>query len=68
MNLTGDPQGIEALHALKTTNKDYLRFLLQEARTVMERRVDFKAADGTKYRLEFVPEETKLVVTRLPGA
>lgn len=53
MNLAGDPGGLAALHEMKENNRDYLKFLLQEAKTVFEHHVDFKAKDGTAYRLVF---------------
>jgi len=64
MNLVGDELGIQALHAMKEANREYLRFLMQEARTVHERQVDFKAADGTKFRLSYVDAEGRFVVSR----
>lgn len=64
MQLTGDPDGIAALHELKTGNKEYLRFLIQEARTVFERAVDFKAKDGTAFRLVFDPAAGGFSVVR----
>lgn len=66
MQLVGDPAGLAALQEMKNTQRDYLRFLIQEARTVFERRVDFKGSDGTAFRLTFVPTEGQLVVSRLP--
>ncbi|MEW6775155.1 MAG: hypothetical protein AB1405_02575 [Bdellovibrionota bacterium] len=51
MELTGDPQGIEALKKIKDTNATYLKFLLQEVQTSFEGTVPFKAADGTEYKL-----------------
>ena len=68
MNMIGDEGGIAALHELKESNKDYLKFLIQEARTVFERRVDFKGKDGTTYRLTWEPAEQKLVVSRKDAA
>ncbi len=65
MNMVGDEAGIAVLHDMKTSNKDYLKFLIQEARTVFERRVDFKGKDGVQYRLTWEPAEQKLVVSRI---
>ncbi|HTO97096.1 MAG TPA: hypothetical protein VMK66_08660 [Myxococcales bacterium] len=53
MNLTGDPDGLAALKSMQEGNRDYLKFLIQEARTVFEHQVDFKAADGSQFRLHF---------------
>jgi len=64
MNLVGDEGGIAALQEMKTSNKDYLKFMIQEARTVFERHVDFKGGDGVAYRLAWVAAEQKFVVSR----
>ena len=53
MNLTGDADGLAALKSFQEGNRDYLKFLIQEARTVFEHQVDFKAADGALFRLHF---------------
>ena len=53
MNLTGDPEGLAALKLLQEGNREYLKFLIQEARTVFEHLVDFKSADGAQFRLVF---------------
>ncbi len=53
MNLTGDPEGLAALKALQEGNRDYLKFLIQEARSVFEHHVDFKNAAGAQFRLTF---------------
>ena len=53
MNLTGDPAGLAALKTMQESNRDYLKFLIQEARSVFEHHVDFKAADGAQFRLFF---------------
>jgi hypothetical protein len=53
MNLTGDPEGLAALKSFQEGNRDYLKFLIQEARTVFEHQVDFKSPDGAQFRLHF---------------
>lgn len=64
MNLTGDEHGIAVLHEMSKSSKDYLKFLIQEARTVFERAVDFKSKDGVTYRLSWLAQEQKFVVAR----
>jgi hypothetical protein len=64
MNLVGDANGIAALQELKESSKDYLKFLLQEARTGFERAAEFKSKDGVAYRLSWVAAEQKYVVSR----
>jgi len=53
MNLTGDPEGLAVLKAFQEGNRDYLKFLIQEARTVFEHQVDFKDSSGAQFRLHF---------------
>ena len=53
MNLTGDPEGLAALKSFQEGNREYLKFLIQEARTVFEHLVDFKSPDGGQFRLHF---------------
>ena len=53
MNLTGDPAGLAALKAMQEGNREYLKFLIQEAKSVFEHHVDFKAADGAQFRLVY---------------
>ena len=65
MNLVGDEAGIAVLHDMKESNKDYLKFLIQEARTVFENRVDFKSKEGAVFRMTWVPKEQKFVITRV---
>ncbi|HUJ25400.1 MAG TPA: hypothetical protein VLW85_05245 [Myxococcales bacterium] len=56
MNLSGDAAGLAALKAMQETNREYLKFLIHEARSVFEHHVDFKAADGAQFRLSFDPK------------
>ncbi len=51
MKLTGDPDGLAALKSFQEGNRDYLKFLIQEATSVFEHHVDFKGLDGTPFRL-----------------
>lgn len=67
MNLTGDPDGLAALKALQEGNREYLKFLIQEARTIFEHQVDFKAADGTPFRLSFDLKTGAFSVARKQG-
>jgi hypothetical protein len=53
MNLSGDADGLAALKALQEKNRDYLKFLITEAKTVFEHHVDFKAESGAQFRLKF---------------
>ena len=51
MKLTGDADGLAVLKSFQEGNRDYLKFLLQEATSVFEHHVDFKGPDGTQFRL-----------------
>jgi len=66
MKLTGDERGIEVLKAMHANNNDYLKFLLQEAKTVFGNIVDFKSSDGKEsFRLHFDPATGELKVEKL---
>src|SRR5258708_11466877 len=51
MNLTGDAAGLAVLKSFQEGNRDYLKFLIQEAKSVFEHHADFKGPDGAQYRL-----------------
>ena len=53
MNLTGDPAGLAALKAMQEGNREYLKFLIQEAKSVFEHHVDFKGEGGAAFRLVY---------------
>ena len=53
MNLTGDPAGLAVLKSFQEGNREYLKFLIQEAKSVFEHHVDFKGQDGAQFRLIF---------------
>jgi hypothetical protein len=66
MMLRGDPDGLAALKALQEHNRDYLKFLIQEAKTVFEHHVDFKAEGGVKFRLVFDMKTGGFTVEKKP--
>ena len=45
MKFTGDPDGIAALKRIKETRLEYLKYLLQEARTNFDHTTTFKDGD-----------------------
>ncbi len=66
MHLEGDQEGIAVLKAMSSDNKEFLKFLIQEAKTVFEHYADFKSKDGAhKYRLAFDPHTSKFLVSKL---
>ena len=67
MNLTGDPAGLAALKAMQEGNREYLKFLIQEAKSVFEHHVDFKAADGTQFRMKYDVKTGAFTVDKKPA-
>jgi hypothetical protein len=67
VNLTGDPAGLAVLKSMQEGNRDYLKFLIQEAKTVFEHHVDFKGADGAKFRLFYDVMTGAFRVDKKPG-
>ncbi|MBN2499095.1 MAG: hypothetical protein JXR96_31190 [Deltaproteobacteria bacterium] len=53
MNLVGDPIGLQELKKMKNERKDFLRFLITEAKTSFSRSAQFKGADGREWRLTY---------------
>ncbi|RME20547.1 MAG: hypothetical protein D6806_16160 [Deltaproteobacteria bacterium] len=62
MNLTGHPEGLEELKKIKEQRKDFLRFLITEAKTSFERRAEFKGSDGRKWFLYYDAQADQLRV------
>jgi hypothetical protein len=67
MQLTGDPDGLAVLKGFQEGNRDYLKFLIQEAKSVFEHHVDFKGADGAQFRLIFDVKTGGLRVEKKPA-
>ncbi len=66
MKFTGDPQGIEELKQIKETRLDYLKYLIQEARTNFYHSAEFKSSDGvTKYKIIYSIQTGDLEVERV---
>ena len=66
MKLTGDEKGIAILKEMHSTNNDYLKFLLQEAKTVFEKYASFKSVDGKEsFKLHFDPTSNEYKVEKL---
>jgi hypothetical protein len=66
MIMRGDPDGLAALKVLQERNRDYLKFLIQEAKTVFEHHVDFKSESGVKFRLVFDMKTGAFTVGKKP--
>ena len=63
MKFTGDPEGIAALKNMKETRMEYLRYLLQEARTNFDRTASFKEKEKS-YKIVFDPQTGELDVQK----
>ena len=53
MELTGDPDGIAALKAKHAKDKEYIKFLVGEARSNVDQTAAFTSEDGRHWRLKF---------------
>lgn len=51
MQVVGDPDGVAALKAMAAEHRDYLKFLLTEAKTATNHVAPFRAADGTPWEV-----------------
>ncbi len=65
MKLTGDAEGIEMLRALHADNKEYLKFLVGEAKSNSDLCARFKDKDGKAWTLRLDMATGDLEVT--PG-
>ena len=66
VELLGDPNGIQALKAIKEKNRDYLKFLLGEIRSNTDLKTTFKADDGARYSVTLDPKAKTLTVAVAP--
>ena len=62
MQLRGDPGGIAHLKAMHQENKEYVKFLVGEARSNTDLTAPFVDKEGTKYVLRVDPGTGSLVV------
>lgn len=61
MQLVGDPQGITDLKEIKDGHKEYLKFLLNEAKTNFGGITEFRSIDGErKWRLTFDAQKQEI--------
>jgi uncharacterized protein (DUF736 family) len=52
MKLVGDPDGLEELKKMQTERKDYLKYIITEAKTNTDLSTTFRSSDGqTKYKI-----------------
>lgn len=62
MNLQGAPEGLAELRKIKEERKDYLRFLITEAKTSISHSAEFVGSDGQNWVLLFDPHKNELRV------
>lgn len=66
MKLNGDPEGIEELKKMQQERKDYLKYLITEAKTNTDLSTTFKSADGTaNYKLSYDRKSGELTVSKI---
>ena len=63
MKFVGDEEGIAALKRMKEERLEYLKYLLTEARTNVDRTTTFKDNDQ-KYRITYNPQTQELTVAK----
>jgi len=62
VTLSGDPAGLEALKQIREQRKDFLKFLITEAKSNMTRTAPFKDAEGRQWKLIFHPDRDEMEV------
>jgi hypothetical protein len=62
MHISGLEQGVAALKALGEKDREYLKFLIKEARSNTDLRTTFKGPDGTVFVLRLDPKSGDLVI------
>lgn len=66
MNLIGDPDGLAALKQIKEERKDFLKFLITEAKTSFGRCAEFRGPDGRRWKMTYVGQRDEMVVEAVP--
>jgi len=62
MHITGLEQGVAALKALAEKDREYLKFLIREARSNTDLQTTFKTHDGVSYVLRLDVKTGDLVI------
>lgn len=61
--LTGDPDGIAALKQMASSHREFLKYLITEARTNSDHSATFQSDGGTKWVLKLDMATGKLEVS-----
>ena len=65
MPINGDPDGIEELKKMQQERKDYLKYIITEAKTNTDLSTTFKGSDGeTKYKVTYDRQTGDLTVNK----
>ena len=62
MELIGAPAGLEELKKIREERKDFLKFLITEAKTSFRRYAIFNGSDGRRWKLSFNGQRNELEV------
>lgn len=62
MNLVGDPDGVEELRKIGSERRDFLKFLITEAKTSFSRNAEFKGGDGRHWVITYNGQVDELKV------
>ena len=53
MELVGHPEGLAELKIIREERKDFLKFLITEAKTSFSRQAEFKGKDGRRWVMKY---------------
>jgi hypothetical protein len=62
MNLVGNPEGVLELKKIREERKEYLKFLITEAKTSFSRSATFKGSDGRTWKITFDGQKDEMSV------
>ena len=66
MKIVGDPDGMEELKKMQVERKDYLKYIITEAKTNTDLSTTFKGSDGqTKYKITYNRMAQELKVEKI---
>ena len=67
MHLTGYEPGVAALKALAEKDREYLKFLIKEARSNTDLKTTFRGPDGAAFVLKVDPKNGDLLIESMKG-
>ncbi len=68
MELVGDADGLLELKHMREERKDFLKFLITEAKTSFTRQAEFKGRDGRRWVMKFDGAKDQMEVQPAPTA